>query len=99
MLIYVSIFLSCVIAVQFYVILRFSNIIFSFESEIENCLDQTDESYNKISEILEKPLFYDSPEVRDVLRHIESVNVSFLSMSQRLARIQVSEDVEPDWEE
>ena len=100
MLTYVCIFLLCVVGLQSYVIFRFSKIIFSFESEIENCLDQTDKSYRKISEILEKPLFYDSQEVRDVLRHIESVNSSFLDMAQRLARVQVSEEPEPeDWEE
>ena len=92
--------LACVLAtaciLQFIIIFRWSRIIFSFESEIEECLDEIDSSYATIAEILERPLFYDSPEVREVLNKIKVVNASFLTMAHRLANIQSVQDEEPE---
>lgn len=39
---------------------------------IETSLDVLDEKHRNISEILNRPLFYDSPEVRAVLEDVRS---------------------------
>ena len=52
--------------VTFYCI-RWAMIILKVQDSIEGGLRVLDEKYIKISEILERPLFYDSPEVRQVL--------------------------------
>ena len=54
------------IVVSYYCI-KFALIIIKTQENIENCLDEIDDQYNKISLILETPIFYDSPEVKRVL--------------------------------
>ena len=52
--------------VTFYCI-RWALIILRVQESIEGGLKVLDEKYSKISKIMERPLFYDSPEVRQVL--------------------------------
>tara|TARA_Y100000034_G_C6794255_1_gene355851 strand:- start:111 stop:332 length:222 start_codon:yes stop_codon:yes gene_type:complete len=41
------------------------------EDAIEDCLDKLDKHYNTIDEILQTPLYYDSPEVRQVYQELK----------------------------
>lgn len=40
------------------------------QDTIEECLDSLDESYLTFAKILEKPVFFDSPEIRQVIQEI-----------------------------
>tara|TARA_R100000805_G_C3597623_1_gene98599 strand:+ start:746 stop:970 length:225 start_codon:yes stop_codon:yes gene_type:complete len=72
-----------------------SRIIFGFEDKIEECLDVVDEAYGSIAEVLEKPLFFDSPEIREVLNQIRKTNVALLEMAGNLAEVRdVADNVE-----
>ena len=46
-------------------------ILLRLQDILEESLDVIDEKHSKISEILERPLFFDSPEVRKVLSELE----------------------------
>jgi len=59
----------CFIAI-FYCI-KFGVIILRVQDALEDSLDVIDEKYMSITEICERPLFYDSPEVRQVLNDIK----------------------------
>ena len=50
---------------------RFGKIILSVQDSLEQALDVIDERYSSISSICERPLFYDSREVREVLNDIK----------------------------
>ena len=50
---------------------RFGRTILSVQDSLEEALDVIDEKYDNISSICERPLFYDSREVRDVLKDIK----------------------------
>lgn len=78
--------------VQAYFLVKFARIIFNFEERVEVSLDSIDQSYKAISEILEKPLFFDSPEVRLVLNEIKNVEVSILEIAQDIARVSNEEE-------
>ena len=54
-----------------YYCLKFALILLRVQDVLEESLDVIDEKYQKISEILERPLFYDSLEVRQVLTEID----------------------------
>lgn len=56
---------------------------------IENTLDIMDERYLSMSQILEIPLFYDSPQIRQVLNDIEKCRNSILSSAHLLSDIGV----------
>ncbi len=85
--------LSLVVLAETFLLIRLSITIFKFEDEITGCLDKIDLSYQKIFSILERPLFYDSPEVREVLQQIKVVNDSLLEIAHGLARVD-NEDVQ-----
>ena len=86
--------LSIICAIQFFFIVRFARAVFQFEDRIEIALDKIDESYRVISEILERPLFFDSPEIREVHRQIGMVNTYLLSVASDLANVEVDQEEE-----
>lgn len=79
--------LSTICLVLLYFVVRFARLVFKFEDNIEVALDKINESYSVISEILERPLFFDSPEVREVHRQIGIINTYLLSVANDLADV------------
>lgn len=55
---------------------------------IEASLDSLDERYESISKILEIPIFYDSPQIRQVLDDIELSRDSILKVANYLASVE-----------
>ena len=86
--------LSIVCIIQFFFIIRFARTVFQFEDRIEIALDKIDESYRVVSEILERPLFIDSPEIREVHRQIGIVNAYLLTVASDLANVEVEQEEE-----
>jgi hypothetical protein len=56
-------------------------IILKTEEKLTNALDAIDEEYMEISKVLEKPVFFDSPEIRQVITSIDNVRNTFLNIS------------------
>jgi len=50
--------------------------ILSYQDSLEQALQTIDEKYSNISAICERPLFYDSVEVREVLNDIKATRDS-----------------------
>ena len=59
-----------ILVVSLYFCFKFAMIILKVQEVIEESLDILDERYKNMSEILQRPLFYDSSEVRSVLEDI-----------------------------
>lgn len=76
----------CLIVALFFVV-RFGLIILKIEDVVEESLDVLDERYRSISEILEIPLFYDSPQIRQVVDDIKITRNSVLKIAQSFASI------------
>jgi hypothetical protein len=55
------------------------------EDTIEDCLDQLDEKYKTFSKILEKPVFFDSIEIRQVIQEIKSSQDLILLIANRIS--------------
>jgi hypothetical protein len=55
---------------------------------IEDALDVLDERYSSISDILEIPLFYDSPQVRKVQTDIRDCRDSILQVANALGTVE-----------
>lgn len=55
---------------------KFANTLLKIEDVIDDCLDTINEKYAKMSEILSRPLFFDSPEVRRVVQDIKDTRNS-----------------------
>lgn len=64
-----------------YFTIKFAMIILKTEEKLTNALDAIDEEYMEISKVLEKPVFFDSQEVRQVMSSINNVRNTFLNIS------------------
>lgn len=93
-MIYLVLTLLALLAVSVYYCIRFGIIILKIQDSIEQSLDIIDEKYETISEILERPLFYDSREVRQVLEDIKDTRSSLHDIAFTLYK-----DFEPTEEE
>tara|TARA_A100001391_G_C5040530_1_gene270754 strand:+ start:795 stop:1073 length:279 start_codon:yes stop_codon:yes gene_type:complete len=77
--------LSILCVALIFAVFRLARTIFTLEDKVEFALDQIDESVQVIDEILNRPLFYDSPEVREVHRQISLVNISLVNIASVIA--------------
>mgnify|MGYP001319689962 CR=1 FL=1 len=66
-------------------------IILSVQDEIEDCLEVLDSRYTSMSLILEKPVFFDSIEVRQVINDISVSRDAILYVANRLTNIDKTE--------
>ena len=80
----VFIILVLLLCVSLYFLVRFSLHLLRIQDAIEESLDIMDERYTSISKVLEIPLFYDSPEVRKVLKDIAGCRNSILYIANVL---------------
>ena len=71
---------------------KFGLIILKMQDEISNALDLLDGRYKSISEILEIPLFYDSPQIRQVVDDIRDCRDSILKVANQIAVIEETPD-------
>lgn len=86
----IVIVLSALLAVSVYYLVKFSLIILKIEDTIEETLDILDERYRSISKVLEIPLFYDSPQIRQVIADIKTTRDTLLLIANRFASIDES---------
>lgn len=86
MLLYVIIILFVLLAFFAYYCIKFALIILRMQEEIEISLDKIDEKYIRINEILEIPVFFDSPEIKRLLAEIRDVKRVILEISISLSK-------------
>jgi hypothetical protein len=87
----IIILLSLGLAVSTYYLAKFSLIILRIQEAIEESLDVIDERYQSISKILEIPIFYDSPQIRQVVNDIKITRDTLLKVAKRFATVTVDE--------
>ena len=85
--------LSLATLVTSYYTFKFARIIFRVEDSIEECLDVLNERYRAITQFLETPLFYNSPEVRKVLRDVSLSRDSILYVANKMMSIESKENL------
>jgi len=69
--IYLISVLSIISIVSIYFCIKLGILILNVQDTLEEALDVIDEKYASITNICERPLFYDSPEVKKVLNDIK----------------------------
>lgn len=93
-MIYACVALSILLTLSVYQNIRLGTTILRMEDSIEECLDVIDEKYGTMSEILKRPLFYDSPEVKSVVEDIRAVRSSLHAVALSLTKNIVPEEEE-----
>lgn len=79
--------LSILLLISLFYVIKFSLIIFKIEDAIEESLDIIDERYRSMSKILEIPLFFDSPQIRQVVNDIKVTRDTLLLVANKFASI------------
>jgi hypothetical protein len=62
------------------------------EDALEQSLDRLDARYESISKVLEIPLFYDSPQIRQVVADIKECQNSILYVANEIGRLEEIDD-------
>jgi hypothetical protein len=70
--------------VSSYYAVKFGLLLLSLEDDIEESLDDIDESFKALSEILKKPIFFDSLEVRQCITEIRNCRSVVVKIADRL---------------
>ena len=78
--------LALLLFLSVYKCIKLGMTILRMEDTIEECLDVIEEKYEQMNEILQRPLFYDSPEVKAVVRDISTVRDSLHSVALSLTK-------------
>lgn len=96
-MLYVLIVVSLLLTISLYFNWKFSMTLLKIEDEIEDCLDTIDQKYSKMTEILSRPLFYDSPEVRRVVEDVRETRNSLHRIALSLSKnFKAEEDLQKD---
>jgi len=84
-MIYLVIILSLLCTVTIFYCIKFGVIILNVQDALEDSLDVIDERYLSMKKICEIPLFYDSPEVKQVLKDIKTTQSSLHKIALSLS--------------
>jgi len=84
--IYIAIIVALLLLLFFviYKLYKFSMIILDLESTVEECLDILNIHYGKMNDIIQKPVFFDSVEVRQVINDIKNCHSAVLLVANKL---------------
>lgn len=80
------------LALSAYYNYKFARIILNFEDRIEEALDELDERYRVMSEIVSRPVFFDSVEVRKVISEISASRDVILRIANKFASAEDRDD-------
>lgn len=86
--------LSIFLIVSLYYNYKFARVILRVEDAVEESLDNLDERYTSIQKVLDTPLFFDSPQVRQVISDITLSRDAILYVANQLADIDNGEKKE-----
>ena len=76
--------LAFILSISLYYNFKFGVLILKVQDSLESSLDILDQNYNTISEILEKPIFFDSVEVRQALKSLGDSRDAILYIASNL---------------
>jgi len=88
--------LSTCLIISSYFAVKFAIIIARVEEGIEHSLDILDKEYASVSLILERPLFFDSAEIRSVVSSLKRSHDAILRTAQEMSASIVSEEIETE---
>jgi hypothetical protein len=82
----ICLILTAILAVSLYFNFKHAKLLLEIQDSIEQSLDDLDAIYGRIAEILEKPVFFDSIEVRQVIADIDEARQTVLKIANVLVK-------------
>jgi len=90
----IIVILLILLGLSLYYNYKFGLIIIRAEDSIEECLDELDERYKVVSKILEKPIFFDSIEVRQTVQEIRLSQEIILKVANKMSNLKEPDQIE-----
>ena len=87
---------TVLLGVSAYYNYKFGRTLIRMEDALEQSLDSLAERYESISAVLEIPLFYDSPQIRQVVTDIKECQQSIIYVANEIGRFEEIEDGEEE---
>ena len=91
-----AVLVTVLLGISAYYNYKFGRALIRMEDAIEESLDRLDERYESISKVLEIDLFYDSPQIRQVVADIKECQNSILYVANEIGRLEEIEDGEEE---
>ena len=91
-----AIVVTVLFCISIYYNYKFGRTLIKMEDALETSLDRLDERYESIAKVLEIPLFYDSPQIRQVISDIKMCQDSILFVANEIGRLEESQDGEEE---
>jgi hypothetical protein len=88
----ITILLTIVCVFFAYYCIKFALVILRMQEKIESALDKIDLKYNRLGQILDIPVFYDSPEIKNIIIEVQEVQDVVLSLAEDLSNATKSKD-------
>ena len=89
-------FVTVLLGISLFYNYKFGRTLIRMEDALEESLDKLDQRYVSISEVLEIPLFYDSPQIRQVVADIKECQDSILFVANEIGRLEETQDGEEE---
>ena len=83
--------LTCLLLLSVFFNIRFVRSLLKVQDSIEESLDTLDQSFISITKILERPVFFDSVEVRQVINEINRSRDAILYVANILGQVEVAD--------
>jgi hypothetical protein len=84
-LLFIFLFIFSILCVSIYFNVKFGLIILNMQDILEESLDDLDKKYAVFSKILERPVFFDSVEVRQVIQEIKGCQDLLLKIANNIS--------------
>ena len=91
-----AILVTVLLVVSIYYNYKFGRALIKMEDALEVSLDRLDDRYESIAKILEIPLFYDSPQIRQVISDIKECQDSILFIANEIGQLEEIPDGEEE---
>ena len=91
-----AILITVLLGISIYYNYKFGRALIRMEDALEESLDRLDERYISISKVLEIPLFYDSPQIRQVVSDIKECQRSILYVANEIGQLEEIDDGEEE---
>lgn len=75
---------------------RLTNLVYDLEEQVEESLDIIDSCYKEIGKVLDTPVFYDDPVVKQTLASIKKTNKALLLVANKISEFSGSKKDEEE---
>ena len=89
-------FVTVLLGISLFYNYKFGRTLIRMEDALEESLDKLDQRYVSISQVLEIPLFYASPQIRQVVSDIKECQDSILFVANEIGRLEETQDGEEE---